>query len=95
MLKESNENALSTLQFGVSHVGENGFNGFEVSGTSEFVEQSGIGRIIVAETLFLVTVKDRQGFFWVLHCFDLGDERNALAKLRSWPFMGSRFVAVE
>jgi len=50
---------------------------------------------MMAETLFLVTVKERQGFFWVFHCFDFGDEGNAPAKFWSWSFMGSRFMGME
>lgn len=81
MLKQGNEKGLSAVHVSVFHVGEDRFNGLEFSRTSEFVEQSSVGRVIVFETQFLVAVKEGQGIFWVFNLFDLGDERNALAKL--------------
>lgn len=81
MLNQSNEKCIFAVNVSISDKAENGVDGFEIPAASELVEKSRVRRVVMFEAHLVVLVEERQGLFWVLRCFDIGDERYRPAEL--------------
>ncbi|RXI04455.1 hypothetical protein DVH24_038729 [Malus domestica] len=81
MLNQSNEKGIFAVNVSISDKAENGVDSFEIPAASELVEKSRVRRVVVFEAHLVVLVEERQGLFWVLRFFDIGDERYRPAEL--------------
>lgn len=80
MLKQSNEKGVFAVNVSVSYMAKNGLNSFEVAIASQLIDESRVGGEVVFESHFVVLSEERQGVFWAVSLFDIGDERYGLAK---------------